>query len=91
VAINTSLFRSETAQRLRAEGREEGRKEALEEFRQEGRVRERAAGVLRILRHRRVPVTAAERSRIESCADLELLGVWFDRALTAASVAEVFG
>jgi hypothetical protein len=37
-----------------------------------------------------VPVTAAERSRIESCADLELLEVWFDRALTATLVADVF-
>ncbi|MEV1066836.1 hypothetical protein [Streptomyces sp. NPDC050263] len=58
--------------------------------RAEGRAQGRAEDILRILGLRGVDVPADVRERIASCADLDTLGVWFDRALTVAGVEELF-
>ncbi|MEU9596060.1 hypothetical protein AB0E06_04455 [Streptomyces sp. NPDC048109] len=70
-----SFFQSQTAQNLRAEGRAVGRAEAI----------------LLLLADRGVEVPEEARDRILGCHDLGVLGVWFRRAITAVSVAEVFG
>ncbi|MBH5135323.1 hypothetical protein I3J14_35340 [Streptomyces sp. HB-N217] len=70
-----SFFQSQTAQNLRAEGRAVGRAEAI----------------LLLLGDRGVEVSEEARERILGCHDLGVLGVWFRRAITAVSVAEVFG
>ncbi|MET8822415.1 hypothetical protein [Streptomyces rochei] len=75
MAADLSFFQSETAQSLRAEGRAEGR----------------AEDILLLLERRGVVVSEGERARIVGCGDLDVLGVWFSRAITASSVAEVFG
>ncbi|MFF8094396.1 hypothetical protein [Streptomyces sp. NPDC016675] len=75
MAADLSFFQSETAQSLRAEGRAEGR----------------AEDILLLLERRGVAVSGGDRERIVGCADLDVLGVWFSRAITAGSVAEVFG
>ncbi|MEV0693383.1 hypothetical protein [Streptomyces sp. NPDC050388] len=74
MAVDLSFFQSETAQRLRAEGRVEGR----------------AEDILRLLDGRGIEVSAEERERIAGCGDLATLEVWFTRAITATSAAEVF-
>ncbi|GAB3172514.1 hypothetical protein [Streptomyces incanus] len=74
MAVDLSFFQSETAQKLRAEGRVEGRVE----------------DILRLLDGRGVEVSAEERERIAGCGDLDMLDVWFTRAITATSAAEVF-
>jgi hypothetical protein len=51
----------------------------------------RAISIVRVLESRRIPVSAAARRRIKACKDLERLDVWLSRAVTAASVHEVFG
>ncbi|SMF16142.1 hypothetical protein [Streptomyces sp. Amel2xC10] len=81
MAVDLSFFQSETAQKLRAEGREEGREEGL--------VESRAKDILILLAHRGVEVTEADRERIVGCDDLDVLGRWFTRAITATSTAEV--
>lgn len=90
MAIPLSFFRSETSQRLR----EEGHKQGMEEGRQEGMVTGRVqAGVrhlLKLLDARDVPISAAERERVESCLDPDVLDAWIDRALSITSVAELF-
>ncbi|WP_322501304.1 hypothetical protein TR631_22930 [Streptomyces rochei] len=73
--MDLSFFQSETAQRLRAEGRAEGR----------------AEDVLLLLERRGVEVSEEERARIAGCTDMGVLDAWFVRAITASSVAEVFG
>jgi hypothetical protein len=75
MAVDLSFFRSETSQRLRAEGRAEGR----------------ARDVLLLLDQRGVPVSEVARERIAECRDVDLLAAWFTRAVTATSVGEVFG
>ncbi|MFE1586584.1 hypothetical protein ACFW6Q_12945 [Streptomyces sp. NPDC058737] len=75
MAADLSFFQSQTAQNLRAEGRAVGRAEAM----------------LLLLGDRGVEVPEEARERILGCQDLDVLGVWFRRAVTAVSVAEVFG
>jgi hypothetical protein len=71
---------------IRSQGREEGRQEG----RQEGRAQGEAAAVLRVLAKRGIAVDDKSRERIESCTDLDLLGTWLDRSLTAEQVDELF-
>ncbi|HEY9441492.1 MAG TPA: hypothetical protein VIS29_23190 [Streptomyces sp.] len=72
------FYRSEAAQQVRAEGREEGRAEA------------EAASVLRTLKWRGIEVPDAVRERVVSCADLNLLSAWAERAYEVAGAEELF-
>ncbi|MFF4019322.1 hypothetical protein [Streptomyces sp. NPDC001843] len=67
-----------------------GRGTLIEETLIEGEAKGRAADVLRILDRRGIEVPEAVRERVTSCTDLETLGVWFDRALTATDTEELF-
>jgi hypothetical protein len=51
----------------------------------------KAEAVLKILAKRGLPLAPLQRRQIEGCTDLETLDRWFDQALTAASVDELFG
>ncbi|MEE4541700.1 hypothetical protein V2S66_06910 [Streptomyces sp. V4-01] len=84
--IPTSFFRSETAERVRDEGRVEGREEGLARGRAEGQ----AAAILRVLERRSLHVSRDVRERIAECADLALLGVWFDRAFDVERAEDLF-
>ncbi|CAL9559716.1 hypothetical protein [Streptomyces sp. enrichment culture] len=86
MGLDLSFLQSETAQNLREEGRSEGR----EEGREEGRAAGRAEDILLLLRNRGLKVSEEERARIVGCGDLEALGVWFTRAITATATAELF-
>ncbi|MGV9667192.1 hypothetical protein [Nocardia niigatensis] len=79
MTVDLSFFRSETSQRLRAEGRVEGRVQTLID------------AILRSLRARGIEVSQDARQRIESCRELDTLDAWFDRSLTASSIAEILG
>jgi hypothetical protein len=62
----------------RTEGRMEGRAEALGE------------AVLALVDDRKIPVGAADRQRIATCRDEDLLLSWLRRAATATAIDEVF-
>ncbi len=64
-----------------AEGREVGRAE--------GRAEGKAHAVLTVLRVRGIPVPDAARERIETEADAATIERWLERAIVAASIAEV--
>jgi predicted transposase YdaD len=64
---------------------EQGRQQGL----QQGLARGRAEGVLRILAARGVQVADEARQRILTCTDVATLDDWFDRALTASTLADV--
>ncbi|MFI2204107.1 hypothetical protein ACH47Z_25650 [Streptomyces sp. NPDC020192] len=74
VAVDLSFFKSSLA----------------EELRDEGRAKAKAEDVLRLLDRRGVEIQDEARERVTSCDDLDLLNVWFDRAITATSASEVF-
>jgi hypothetical protein len=78
VAVDTSFFTSPLAEELRDEGRAEGRAEG------------KAEAILRLLDRRGIEVSSQERERIAACDDLDLLDLWFDRAIAARSAREVF-
>ncbi|MFD7507029.1 hypothetical protein [Streptomyces sp. NPDC059850] len=54
------------------------------------RIESRAEDILRILGQRGLEVTDETRERVESCRDLDVLGVWLDRAVTVSRTAELF-
>ncbi|KUN43228.1 hypothetical protein [Streptomyces olivochromogenes] len=57
---------------------------------EETRIKGRAEDILRILDLRAIDIPEAARERVNACTDLELLGTWFDRALTATNAEELF-
>jgi hypothetical protein len=79
----------------RAEGEARGRAEGEARGRAEGEARGRAEGeanlLLRVLRARGLAVPADVRDMITSCVDTAQLEAWFDRAITATSLDDVFG
>jgi hypothetical protein len=75
MAVDLSFFRSETSQKLRAEGRAEGR----------------AEDVLFVLRHRGLDVSEGVRERVAGCSDPDVLRGWLTRAVTVDRAEEIFG
>jgi hypothetical protein len=68
------------------QGRELGRAEGIAE----GAMRAKADDVLKILDARQLKPTKDQRGQVTAATDLAQLDRWFDRALTAATAAEVF-
>jgi len=68
-----------------AKGQAEGLAEGLERGRLAGRV----DALLTVLARRGLEPTPEQRARIEGCGDVGWIDRWFDRAITATSVAEV--
>ena len=58
--------------------------------RQEGRVHAARRAVLIVLEARRLAVTAKQKARIHACINFDLLEEWIARAVTVASVDELF-
>jgi hypothetical protein len=56
----------------------------------EGKAKGEVKSLFRVLKARGIPVPEREREQIESCRDLDLLGAWIERAVTATSLDEVF-
>jgi len=74
VAVDTSFYKSAMSEEIRDEGRAEGR----------------AEGLLLLLGVRGIVLTDADREKIATCADPQLLHQWLQRATTASSAEEVF-
>jgi hypothetical protein len=70
----------------RAQATEQGIEQGIEQ----GSVRTRIEDILRILSRRGVSLSAAERSRIEDCADQATLETWFDRSLMIDNAKDLF-
>ncbi|MFG2511273.1 hypothetical protein [Streptomyces sp. NPDC048584] len=61
-----------------------------EEGRQEGRVAGKAEQLLRLMERRGFSLTDEIRQRVITCADMPLLDLWFDRAIDATALDEIF-
>ena len=55
-----------------------------------GEARGKAAAVLKLLDARHLAATTGQRQQVTSCTDAGQLDVWFDRAITVGTAAEVF-
>ncbi|WP_327317655.1 hypothetical protein [Streptomyces sp. NBC_01235] len=87
MAVDLSFYKSYLAEDLREEGREEGRVRG----RAQGRLIAHVESVLIVLQARGIDVSEEVRERITGCADPEMLRHWLGRAITATSVAGIFG
>jgi hypothetical protein len=56
----------------------------------EGEAKGKAEAVLRLLDARHLAPSTEQRQRVTSCTDSGQLDLWFDRAVTAGTAAEVF-
>jgi hypothetical protein len=65
--------------------------EVVDRFVEQGRAQGRAESLLRILSRRGLRVPDEMRQRVLACTDTRQLETWIDRAVTAASVQDVFG
>jgi predicted transposase YdaD len=83
-------YQSEFAKTHQAKGRAEGRTEGRAEGRTEGRAEGEARSLLTVLDARGLVVSAEQKERITTCTDLELLGRWLRKAVTARSAEELF-
>ncbi|MFE9922776.1 hypothetical protein ACFYQA_14680 [Streptomyces sp. NPDC005774] len=70
----------------RLAGQEEGLKEGLEE----GRVAGKAEQLLRLMERRGFSMTEETRQRVTTCTGMPLLDLWFDRAIDATTLDEIF-
>jgi hypothetical protein len=75
-------FQSEFARKYVAVGRAEGEAK--------GKAEGEAHAVLAVLEARRLAVSAEVRERIMACTDLGVLEAWIRRAVTVASVEDLF-
>lgn len=68
----------------------EWKSEFIEGLKRQGREKGKAEYLLKIIDARRIAVTDREREQVTSCTELAQLDRWFDRALTAATAADIF-
>jgi predicted transposase YdaD len=73
-----------------AEGEAKGRARGKAEGRAVGKAESRAEDILKLLDSRGLAPTDEQRRHVTSTMDSARLGLWFDRALTASTAAEVF-
>ena len=62
----------------------------VERIHDEGIAEGEAKALLMLLDKRMLTLSVEQRDRIRTCADAAQLDLWFDRAVTASSAAEVF-
>ncbi|KOT38531.1 hypothetical protein ADK41_15540 [Streptomyces caelestis] len=74
----------------RAKGKEEGKAEGKAEGKEEGKAEGKAEDVLHILDVRGIEISDSVRERITGCTDLDVLGTWLDRSLSAERAEELF-
>ncbi|MFB7595502.1 hypothetical protein [Streptomyces sp. NPDC056160] len=79
VAVDLSFYKSYISEEIRDEGREQGRAQG------------RAEDILLVLEQRGIDVSEEAHSRVTGCDDPDILRTWLLRAVTAATVDEVFG
>jgi hypothetical protein len=79
----TPAYRNDFIESFEAKGRTEGRAQ--------GRAETLGAAIMKALAARRIRVDKMRAEQVQSCADLNQLNEWFDKALTAETADDVFG
>ena len=72
------------------QGIEQGLQQGIEQGLQQGIAKAKAEDVLKVLDARHIELTRRQREAVSSCTDLAMLGLWFDRALTASVADDIF-
>ncbi|MGW3320738.1 hypothetical protein [Streptomyces fungicidicus] len=74
----------------RLAGQAEGFKEGFKQGFWEGRAAGKAEQLLRLMERRGFSPTEETRQRVTTCTDAPLLDLWFDRAIDATTLDEIF-
>ncbi|MFC6011679.1 hypothetical protein [Nocardia lasii] len=90
MATDLSFFRSESAQRLRAQGRAQGVEQGLELGLEQGRAEQAAHSILVVLTGRGIELSASQRAELTATTDLDQLDNWLVQALTVTCAADLF-
>ena len=90
MTTSTWRYQSDFARKYFDEGEATGLAKGLAEGLAEGEAKGKAEDVLAVLHARGITVPTEVRVRVTECTDTCQLGVWLIRAVTAASVAEIF-
>jgi len=80
--MTTSEYEKTFVERIHDQGISEGKAK--------GRAEGKAESVLKRLDARHLAPSPEQRQRVTSCTDPAQLDLWFDRAITAGTAAEVF-
>ena len=72
------------------QGREQGLEQGLERGLEQGAANAKAQDVLKVMDARGLGATLEQRAKVAATAGIAQLDVWFDRALTADTAADVF-
>jgi flagellar biosynthesis/type III secretory pathway protein FliH len=88
--MTTSEYEKTFIEKIHDEGIAEGEAKGKAEGKAEGEVRAKAEAVLRLLDARGLALSGGQRQQVMSSADPAQLDIWFDRAITASTAAEVF-
>jgi hypothetical protein len=73
-----------------AQGLAQGVAQGVAQGMAQGKAQGKAEDILKVLKVRGLGPTEAQHEQVASCTDPALLDRWFDRALTAATAADVF-
>ena len=71
-------------------GVEQGREQGLEQGIEQGAANAKAEAVLKVMDARGLRATPEQLAKVAATAGIDRLDVWFDRALTADTAADVF-
>jgi len=80
--MTTSEYEKTFVERIHDQGVSEGEAK--------GEAKGKAESVLKLLDARRLVPSKEQRQRVMTCTDSVQLDLWFDRAITAGTAAEVF-
>jgi flagellar biosynthesis/type III secretory pathway protein FliH len=69
---------------------QEGLQKGMQQGMQQGAVKAKSEAVLKIIDARAIDVTAEQCDQVSSCTDIAQLDQWFDSALTAQTVSDIF-
>ena len=80
--MTTSEYEKTFIERIHDQGIAEGEAK--------GEARGKAEAILRLLEARHLNASQEQRAQVMSCTDAATLDLWFDRAITVNTAAEVF-
>ena len=86
----TTEWKSDFVESFVNVGIEKGLEQGREQGIVEGAIRAKAEDILKVLDARLLKPTKEQRGQVNAATDLAQLDRWFDRALTAATAAEIF-
>ena len=88
--MTTSEYEKTFIERIHDQGIAEGEAKGKAEGEAKGKAEGKAEDVLKLLDARGLAPSQKQRDQVKSCADPAQLDLWFDRAITVSTAAEVF-